>query len=839
MANPLHVLILEDREADAELMVHDLRQAGFDPTWERVDTEADYLAKLDPTLDVILADYTLPQFLAPKALLLLQERGLDIPFIVVTGSVGEDVAVECIKQGAADCLVKWRLARLGAAVVRALEERRLREGKRRVDEALRETHERLEALIQASPLAIAALDPEGNVTMWNPAAERIFGWSAPEVLGRCLPFVPKDKDQEARTLREWVLEGEGFTGLELQRQKKDGSPVDISISTAPLHDAGGRVTGMVGIIADVTERKRAEERLRLQGTALHAAANAIIITDRDGQITWANPAFTQRAGYTLEEILGKNPRFLKSGRQEPSFYRTLWETILSGRVWSGEIVNRRKDGILYVEEQTIAPVRDDQRNITHFVSIRQDITERKLGEEALADRTRQLEAIRAVTQEITRELDLTTLLRLINRRATELVGATTGTVFLWDESAQVLAPQAWHGPGDWRGEIHLRLGEGVAGTVAEQRAGLIVNDYRSSRYALPIFLEHTKATAVLGEPLLYRGRLLGVITVDNEETGTPFTQKDRECLALFATQAAIAIENAQLYEAIRRHAAELEARVEERTRDLADASRHKSEFLANMSHELRTSLNSIMVFAQILQEQTEEVLSPKQARFLTNIYSSGEHILQLINDTLDLSKVEAGKIVLQPEALPLEETLEDTLSIVRGFANKKDQTIRVEIPPNLPTLHADPIRFKQILLNLLSNAVKFTTERGTITVTARRICDFRFPISDFPNHESEPQSQIANRKSEINDWLEIAVADSGIGIKAEDLPRLFQEFVQLEGPANTRHGGTGLGLALTKRLVELHGGRIWGESPGEGQGSTFRVVLPFAGSGEISGREPQ
>jgi signal transduction histidine kinase len=177
--------------------------------------------------------------------------------------------------------------------------------------------------------------------------------------------------------------------------------------------------------------------------------------------------------------------------------------------------------------------------------------------------------------------------------------------------------------------------------------------------------------------------------------------------------------------------------------------------------------------------------------------------------------------------------LEDILVIGRGLANKKGQTVMAEIQANLPPLHADPVRFKQILFNLLSNAVKFTPEGGTISVRARRAPgDCRLPIADCrlkgpgdPNRKS----QIENRQS--GEWLEIAVTDTGVGIRAEDLPRLFQEFVQLETTARKRHEGTGLGLALTKRLVELHGGRIWAESEGEGRGSTFTFVLPCAGAG--------
>ncbi|MBI3085012.1 MAG: GAF domain-containing protein, partial [candidate division NC10 bacterium] len=214
------------------------------------------------------------------------------------------------------------------------------------------------------------------------------------------------------------------------------------------------------------------------------------------------------------------------------------------------------------------------QNARLYAATQHELAERKRTEETLVDHTRQLEAVRAVTAEITRELDLITLLRLICQRPGELIGTETGAVWLWDEESQLLVPAAWHGYGEWRGEVRLRLGEGVAGTVARRREGMIVNDYRTSSYALPFFLERMEATAVLAEPLVCRDRLLGVITVDNKGLGRPFTEKDRELLTLFAAHAAIAIQNAQLYDAIRlelteRQRAEKVLRLtQERYRDL-------------------------------------------------------------------------------------------------------------------------------------------------------------------------------------------------------------------------------------------------------------------------------
>lgn len=879
-----------------------------------------------------------------------------------------------------------------------------------------------------------------------------------------------------------------------------------------------------------TQIRDIQRHLHLQGAALDSAANAVVITDREGRIIWVNPAFTRLTGYTAAEAIGKNPRLLKSDRHDASFYRTLWETILSGRVWRGELVNRRKDGSLYLEEQTITPVLDAGGAISYFIGIKQDISERKQAERALREseekfrslvestsdwvweidernrytyvsprirnilgytpeevlgktpfdlmpaeeakraaeafapitgqmrpfvlfdnvnlhrdgrrvvletsgtpifdsqgafrgyrgidrditerkradeelraRTQQLEAVRAVSTEITHELDLKSLLQLVDRRAAELVGAEGGAILLWDEAHQCLVAHAWHGYGPWVGDVRPRLGEGVAGLVAERREGLIVNDYRNSPHAHPLFLERSLDAAVLCEPLLYRDRLLGVILLAGSPGNRQFSSEDQQLLRLFAVQAAIAIENARLhsaalrrgeeleallratrsvmsdldlqsilerivaeasqmtgtphvtvmlvdrpakvlrvaaligdsvptdfaipfgqdlsglvaetgqpvfsadspndprnllaardrqrgfvtylglpirvrdevlgvltfdtttprrytpdevayltsfaaqaaiaiekarlYQEIRQHAATLEQHVRDRTRELEEAraqaegaSRHKSDLLASMSHELRTPLNSIIGFSQLLRDQYAGPLSEKQVRYLGHIHSAGMHLFELISDILDLAKVEAGKLILHCEALPIAATLEDICAIADALAREKSQTLEFQVAPALPPLRADPVRFKQICLNLLGNAVKFTPNGGRITLTARAVegeggrqaAEGSLPNSAFGNPVGVPHSAM----------LEIRVQDTGIGIKADDLPRLFQEFTQLEQAATREHKGTGLGLALTKRLVELHGGRIWAESEGEGRGSAFTVLLPFAGPGD-------
>jgi signal transduction histidine kinase len=275
-------------------------------------------------------------------------------------------------------------------------------------------------------------------------------------------------------------------------------------------------------------------------------------------------------------------------------------------------------------------------------------------------------------------------------------------------------------------------------------------------------------------------------------------------------------------------------RLEEESRQrqrFEDLSRAKSAFIATMSHELRTPLNAVIGFSELLLGQGVGPLTEKQSRYLGHIQESGKHLLDLINDILDVSRVEAGKIELARQPLPLDEAVEASLALARPQAEKAGVTLNSEIPPDLPPVPADRVRLRQILFNLMSNAIKFTPAGGSVTVSARR-------ASAESRGNGEPETRpprfVDSPILGEADFLEIRVTDTGIGIKAEDIPKLFREFGQLEAGKAPEKRGTGLGLALTKKLVGLHGGQIWVESEGEGRGSTFEFTLPFAGP---AGRE--
>jgi len=358
----------------------------------------------------------------------------------------------------------------------------------------------------------------------------------------------------------------------------------------------------------------------------------------------------------------------------------------------------------------------------------------------------------------------------------------------------------------------IPLGEGLNSWVVKHHQPLLLGSTADERRMGLKSVPDTKASeSWLGVPMMAHDHVIGVISVESYKKHA-FTPDDVLLLTAIANQAAVAIENAHLYKDLEGLTYALEQRVMERTNELREtnlrllaADRSKNQFLANMSHELRTPLNSIIGFSSVLIEAARSELPPRMHKFLENIHAAGNHLLELINDILDLSKIEAGKMELRADVFDLRDTMAAVERVMRGFAADAKVQILSTIEPNVPEVRLDEGRLKQILFNLLSNAVKFSPRGGFVAVNCRLL-----PRSDSPLSL---------------DTVRIDVIDQGIGIPADELQRIFHEFYQTEDGRRARGGGTGLGLSLTRNFVELHHGRIEVKSK-PGDGSTFTLYLP-------------
>ncbi|GFO69715.1 hypothetical protein GMLC_32940 [Geomonas limicola] len=392
MGKPLRVLIVEDSEDDALLLIFELRRGDYTPVARRVESvEAMQQALCEESWDVVISDYVLPGFSGLEALKLVRRSGLDLPFIVVSGKIGEDTAVQAMKEGANDYLIKGNISRLVPAIEREMQEAEVRRKRREAEAALVRSERRYKKLVAAVTDYIYTVSiDQGKVvkTTHGPGCLTVTGYSNEEYNEN--PFLwyqmilEEDRPAVVRLTAE-VQAGEDIPSLEHRIRHKDGSIRWVRNTIVPRYSEQGELIAYDGLISNITDRKRAEESLRLQSVALEAAANAIAITDNQGQVIWVNPAFTQMTGYTPKESLHRDLSFLKSDLHDPAFYLELRSTINAGEVWHGEMVNRRKDGTLYPEEQTITPVTDDTGIIKYFVCIKQDITERKEAEQALLE----------------------------------------------------------------------------------------------------------------------------------------------------------------------------------------------------------------------------------------------------------------------------------------------------------------------------------------------------------------------------------------------------------------------------------------------------------------------
>jgi GAF domain-containing protein len=421
-------------------------------------------------------------------------------------------------------------------------------------------------------------------------------------------------------------------------------------------------------------------------------------------------------------------------------------------------------------------------------------TELETRTAALSRSVDQLTALGEVGRAVSSTLDLETVLTTIVSRAVELSGLDGGVVFEYDESAEEFVHRAATETGgalaEARRSTRIRTGEGVVGRTAltlepVQVPDITVPGAHESRLRENLIASGVRA--VLAVPMVYEGRLIGSLVVSRNRPGD-FPAETIELLRTFATQSALAIQNARLFHEIA-----------DKSRQLEVASQHKSEFLANMSHELRTPLNAIIGFSEVLAQGMFGEINEKQTEYLHDILESGRHLLSLINDILDLSKIEAGRMELELSDFDLPSAIENALILVRERASRRGIRLGSTIDERLGTICGDERKVKQVLLNLLSNALKFTPEGGQIDVAARQ-------------HD---------------DGAEVSVADTGIGIALTDQDAVFEEFRQV-GTADKKAEGTGLGLTLSRKFIELHGGRIWVTSQ-VGVGSTFTFTLPMRG----------
>ena len=628
--------------------------------------------------------------------------------------------------------------------------------RQRTEIALRHTNETLQALVSASPRAIFMLDLEGKVKIWNPAAEHMFGWKEDEVINRPSPILLNEQLEDSTTIQNSVLQGKTYTRLEMSRFKKDGSAIDIIFSAAPLPDTNGEISGLVAVIADISEQKRQAEQVRLLQSVVVNTNDAVIVTEAEPidapgpRILYVNEAFTRITGYKPEEVLGQTPRILQGAKTDPTQLQKVRNALARWESVTVEVINYRKDGSEFWNEFSLVPVANAKGWYTHWIAVQRDTTERKQVEQALRQSEERFRSLIENALDIIMILDpdgtigyvSPSVEKVLGYAVTELVG-TNVNAFIHPEDL----PIAQSFP-----QVSLR------DRLTNNNQAEILN---------PIEFRHRhqdgswRILEAISQPCADSAATLRVMV--NARDITERKRLDEIWLAL------------------------------EREKEL---SALKTRFFSMASHEFRTPLSTALAAAQVLENSQQEWdNTEKRLRNLHRIQDSVRNMVQLLDDILTINRAETGKLAFNPKSLALEAYCRHFVEEMQLNAGNLHQ-LTFSCQGKSQHVCLDEKLLRSMLSNLLSNAIKYSPQGGNISLSL--------------------QFQ--------SDNLIIQVQDQGIGILMEDQKQLFEPFHR--GKNVKTISGTGLGLVVVKKCVDLHQGNIFVSSE-VGRGTTCVITIPL------------
>jgi PAS domain S-box-containing protein len=624
----------------------------------------------------------------------------------------------------------------------------------------------LSAICDSAREAIITRTLEGVVTRWNRAAERMFGYTADEVLGKPIDIiVPAANSKHESEIVERIRRGERTEDYETKRLHKDGRIISVSVTFSPMRDEIGHIVGVLTVENDVSERKRFEaaERDRLfLASIVSSADDAIVSKDLYGIVTSWNKSAESLFGYTAEEMIGK-PIEILIPRDHPDEEPQILERIRRGeRIEHYETRRRRKDGRIIDVSITISPIRDSIGRVIGASKIARDITERKRWQQAeVAESFLGALVESAEDAIISKNLDGT--VTTWNHGAEMLFGYTAAEII--GKPITILIPQA-HADEEPQILTRIRRGE----RMEHYETTRVRKDGRS--------LQVSQTISPIRDSL---GQVIGVSNITRDITEQKRAERrERETL---------------------RQAQKARLQAEE-------ASSAKDNFLATISHELRTPITAILGWSRILM--SGQISPDRQRKALETIDRNARSQAQLIEDLLDISRIVSGRLRIEFKPVDLPTVIAAAVEAVRPAAEAKQIRIQTVLSSGAGPILGDAERLQQVMWNLLSNAIKFTPKDGSVQIQVQRI-----------------ESQV-----------ELLVTDTGIGIKPEFLPHLFERFTQADPSITRSTGGLGMGLAIVKSLVELHGGVISATSDGESKGSTFVVKFPISAVRHIQQQQP-
>lgn len=636
--------------------------------------------------------------------------------------------------------------------------------RKQAENALRESQILLQTVLNAFPLSVFWKDRQSVYLGCNQLFATTSGIKSPlEAIGKSnFDFSYTEEEALAYLADDQQVMESGLAKLNIEETitLPSGEQQWIQTNKVPLRDSAGNVIGVMGTFQDISDRKVAEKTLKQQLAAIEAAIDGIAVL-QDNSYIYVNKAHLEIFGYKHpEELLGKSWEGLYSSKELSRFEQDIFPVLLRDRSWEGEAIATRKDGSTFDEGLSLTMTEDDL-----LICVCRDISDRKQAEVSLLNYAHEVEDLYNNAPCGYHSLDADGRFVQINDTELRWLGYTRKEVIgrLFTDFISETSKQTFH-------QNYPQFTQ--RGWVNDLEFDLIGKDGS----VFPILLSATAVQDAEGNYLYSRSMLFDV--------------RDRK---------------------------QYEAQLLQTNQELLRATKLKDEFLANMSHELRTPLNSILGLSESLQDMILGSLNEKQLKAIATVESSGEHLLSLINDILDLSKISSGMMELDIASVSVHNLCSSSLIFIKQQAFHKQIQVVSNIPPYLNQINIEERRIKQVLINLLTNAVKFTPNEGQISLL----------VAVGSGDTWQGEATIPQRLRDMNSpMIVFQVVDTGIGIASEDLRRLFQPFVQVDSALNRQYEGTGLGLALVKQMVELHGGQVMAESE-VGKGSCFTVALPY------------
>ncbi len=825
------ILVVDDESDLRRFIFRLLTPANYNVTTASSGEDALILLEENPNFDVILLDIMMPGLDGFEVLEIvkLNDKTRHIKVIMLSANSTVQSKIKAFSLGASDYLVKpFDQGELTSRIEMQL---KLTES----HNALAASEAKYRAIIDRAYDTIMVFS-DFKCIFVNQAVETLLGYTKEEFIGISFEqLFPQEYLPDLVERYKQRIAGETVLSVyttEMLHSDQHRVPVEIS---ATLTEFEGETASLV-VVRDFTERRQAEEKINTLARFVTEAPTPILRLNIDGRLMFSNTA-----GVDMLELHKNQP----VSTFAPSPWQAIVKQSLTSRerleyehqtrdnriyscilvpipqhnyvnVYGTEITERKRYESALQQAQNKLEQRVAERTAELTKSnqlLQRVIEERKQAEEKIIQYTQDLLTLQYAGAAIASSLDLPYVLKTITREMVDLLKVEGCAISEWQADTETISLLAQHGPETW-------WEHGPIASYNVARQVLQTREFQQFVGADAAAI-NPNLTRILIIPLVFHDHELGHLEIADSRTEQFFANQEISLAQLLSNQAASAIENARLYQqaqqeiaerlrielALEQERATLARRVEERTAELSNANaqlsraaRLKDEFLASMSHELRTPLNAVLSMSEALQEEVYGSLNPKQNHALKNIETSGRHLLALINDILDLSKIEAGKFDLHPDIVAVEQVCQASLLFIKQTAHKKRLKVSYTRDSNIISITADERRLKQILVNLLSNAVKFTPEGGSIGLEV---------LGD-----------------EAGQTITFTVWDTGIGIPPEKQADLFLPFVQLDSKLSRRYAGTGLGLALVQRMVDMHHGNIAVDSTPD-KGSRFSVSLPW------------